>query len=216
MPELAQLFDAHIARDPTQTIKLRKAFRATAKMRLRQLRAAMRTAVIDHNILGFSRTDGTSFHPPEVRLKAFSGWFAGTGGQVLLGDTWARTYIMRAWQAGEVKAIREIGAVAAGPDRSDAIIALARVEIEGILSVTAQQITRQAASIIARSTRRHRALRQLFVAFDKVAQPRLVVMCDVLAIKAYNEAKLSTYVSNGVRRVGVQAEHLPGQMHSTS
>ena len=216
MPELAKLFDAHVARDPTQTVKLRKAFRATAKMRLRQLRAAMRTAVIDHNVLGFSRTDAMSFHPPQVRLQAFAGWFNGTGGQILLGDAWARTYIMRAWQAGEVKAIREVGAIAAGPDRSEAIIALARVEIEGILSVTAQQVTRQAASIIARGTRRHRALRQLFAAFDKVAQPRLVVMCDVLAIKAYNEAKLSTYTSNGVRRVGVQAETLPSHVHQTS
>ena len=31
-------------------------------------------------------------------------------------------------------------------------------------------------------------------------------MCDVLAIKAYNEAKLSCYAANGVKRVGIHAE----------
>ena len=166
MPELAQLFDAQRARDPTQTIKLRKAFRATAKMRLRQLRAAMRVAITEQNVLG---DNSISMHPPEVRLKAFSSWLAGTGGQILLGNNWARPYIMRAWRAGEAKAMRETGK-GAGPDESEAIIALAGVEIEGILNATVQQVTRTAASILARNARRFRAMRQLFAAFDKVAQ----------------------------------------------
>ena len=212
MPELARLFDAHQARDPTQTIKLRKAFRATAKMRLRQWRAQMRNAVLEHNILGFS-SRGPSFHPPQVRLQAFSGWLNGVGGQILLGTDWARPYIERAWRVGEAKAIRETGR-GAGPDRSEMIAALARVEIEGILGVTTQQVAREAAKVIARGTPKQRAMRQLFSVFDKLAQPRLVVMCDVLAIKAYNEAKLSSYAASGIRRVGIQAESLPGGQHT--
>ena len=211
MPELARLFDAHQARDPTQTIKLRKAFRATAKMRLRQWRSQMRNAVLEHNILGFSR--GPSFHPPQVRLQAFSSWLNGVGGQILLGTDWARPYIERAWRVGEAKAIRETGR-GAGPDRSEMIAALARVEIEGILGVTSQQVAREAAKVIVRGTPKQRAIRQLFSVFDKLAQPRLVVMCDVLSIKAYNEAKLSSYVASGIRRVGIQAESLPGGRHS--
>ena len=214
MPELAQLFDAQRARDPTQTLQLRKSFRATAKLQLRQLRAAMRVAVVDHNLLSYT-TGALAFHPPVVRLEAFTGWLQATGGQILLGNQWARPFIMRAWRAGERKAMRETGE-AAGPDHSDEIVALAGVEIEGILNVLVQQAGREAASIIARNVRRPDALRQLFRVFDKIAQPRLVVMCDVLAVKSFNWAKLSCYANAGIKRVGVQAEHLPNRPHLTT
>jgi hypothetical protein len=204
MPELAQLFDAQRTRDPTRTLQLRKSFRATAKLQLRQLRAAMRVAVIDHNILG------QRYQPPDLRLRAFASWLAGTGEQLLLGTQWARPYIIKAWRAGERDAKHETGHVA-GPDQSEAIVALAAVEITGIINATVQQTAREAARVIARNTRRMTALRQLFKTFDKVAQPRLVVMCDVLAVKAYNEAKLNTYQAAGVRRVGIRAESLPHQ-----
>lgn len=207
MSELAQLFDAQRTRDPTGTLQLRKSFRATAKLQLRQLRAAMRVAVITHNILG------QPYQPPDVRLLAFASWLAGTGEQILLGTQWAQPYIAKAWRAGERDAKHETGQ-GVGPDRSDAIVALANVEIEGILAVTVQQVTREAARVIARSIRRFTALRSLFKTFDKVAQPRLVVMADVLAVKAYNEAKLSCYAAAGIRRVGVHAETLPMEYHA--
>jgi hypothetical protein len=132
MSELAQLFDAQRTRDPTRTLQLRKSFRATAKLQLRQLRAAMRVAVIDHNILG------QQYQPPDVRLRAFASWLAGAGEQILLGTQWARPYIIKAWRAGARDAKHETGH-AAGPDQSEAIIALAGVEIAGIINATVQQ-----------------------------------------------------------------------------
>jgi thioredoxin reductase len=204
MPELAQLFDAQRTRDPTGTLQLRKSFRATAKLQLRQLRAAMRVAVNDHNILG------DQYQPPDVRLRAFASWLAGSSEQVLLSTQWARPFILKAWRKGERDAKHETGHPA-GIDSSEAVIALAGVEITGIINVMVQQVSREAARVIARKARRAAALRQLFVTFDKVAQNRLVVMCDVLAIKAYNEAKLNTYQAAGVRRVGIHAESLPHQ-----
>ena len=208
MPELLKMLcDAHQSRDPTQTGNLRKAFRATAKLQLRQLRAAMRTAVTDYNVLGFGSAQGAQ--PTSTRLLAFSNWLDSTGRQYLIGPDWTRSYIQRAWRMGARKASQETSAPI-GEDHSDAIITLAEIEIEGILSATVQQVSRTAAQIIARGTRRYQALRQLYRTFDKIAQPRLVVMADVLAIKAYNEAKLRTYQEAGVTHVGVQAESMPG------
>jgi hypothetical protein len=210
---MTQLFDAHHqTRDPTQTLQLRKSFRATAKMRLRQLRAAMRVAVSDQNLLSYT-TGALAYAPAHTRLEAFVGWLQATGGQLLLGTQWAGPYIARAWRVGERKAMRETGG-AAGPDRSQSIVALAHVEIEGILNVLVQHAARVTAGIVARNTQRPQALRQLFDVIDKIAQPRLVVMADVLAIKAYNEAKLSCYIRAGIRRVGVHAESLPGHVRS--
>jgi hypothetical protein len=210
MPELAQLFDAQRARDPTNTIKLRKAFRATAKLRLRQLRAAMRVAVIDHNVLGFTTNGLLSFHPPDVRLTSFASWLQATGAQLLLGNDWTRPYIERAWRVGEQTALRETGK-GPGEDRSDAFSALARSEIEGILAVTVQQTVRVAASAIARNMRRAQAMPQLFRVFDKIAQPRLSILADVLVVGAFNDAKLRAYIAAGIKRVGVHAEVLPHQ-----
>ena len=201
------LFDAHDApRDPTQTTMLRKAFRAAAKLQLRQLRAAMRVAVTDHNVLGFGSAQGAQ--PTSTRLIAFSSWLDSTGRQYLLGPDWARTYIQRAWRMGARRAAQETTAPI-GEDHSDRIIALADIEIEGILNATVQQVSRTAAQIIARGTRRYQALRQLYRTFDKIAQPRLVVMADVLAVKAYNEAKLRTYQEAGITHVGLHVETLP-------
>ena len=205
---LATLFDAQRTRDPTGTLQLRKSFRATAKLQLRQLRAAMRVAVIDHNLLG------DQYQPPDVRLRAFASWLAGTGEQYLLGTQWARPFILKAWRKGENDAKHETGH-AYGVDESEAIMQLAGIEIAGIINVTVQQVAREAARVIARKTRRAAALKQLFKTFDKIAQPRLVVMCDVLAIKAYNSAKLNVYQAAGVRRVGVHAESLPRQSDHT-
>jgi hypothetical protein len=205
---LTQLFDAHRTRDPTQTLQLRKSFRATAKLRLRQLRAAMRMAVVDQNVLGFAGSAVISFHPTDVRLNAFSGWLAATGAQFLLGSDWARPFIERAWRVGAQKAMRETGG-GPGDDLSAGIVELARIEIQGILDATVQQVSREAAGIIARGTPRFRALRRLFRVFDKVAQPRLVVMADVMVVKAVNAAKLQVYRSAGIKRVGIDAEVLP-------
>ena len=204
--------DARPSRDPTQTLGLRKAFRATAKLRLRQLRAAMRVAVIDQNVLGFGSSDAIAFHPTEVRLDAFSSWLDATGRQFLLGTQWARPFIERAWRAGELKARAELGqTINASYGSAEDIILLGDIEIEGILGVTVQQVSRTAAGVIRRGTPRVRALRDLFRTFDKIAQPRLVVMADVLAIKAYNEAKLQVYRSGGITHVGIHAESLPAQ-----
>lgn len=211
---LAQLFDAHKARDPTQTIKLRKAFRATAKLRLRQLRAAMRVAVVDHNLLSYSTQGALAYAPAHTRLEAFVGWIEATGGQYLLGSDWARPFIERAWRMGEAKAVRETGK-AAGPDESDDLVARARNEITGILAALVQQTSRQAASIIARGTRRQQALRELFAVFDRVALPRLIAVADVTVIKAYNEAKLNCYAAGGIKHVGVHAETLPNNHRTT-
>jgi hypothetical protein len=51
----AALLDARKpSRDPTGTGALRRTFRAVAEIRLRQLQAMLRTAVIEHDVLGLS------------------------------------------------------------------------------------------------------------------------------------------------------------------
>ena len=67
----------------------------------------------------------------------------------LLGVPWAQPYIVKIWRKGERDAKHEPGH-GAGPDHSDAIIALAGVEIAGILSATVQQAGTSASSSTSR------------------------------------------------------------------
>ena len=84
--------DAARRRDPTNTLGLRKAFRATAKLRLRQIRAQLRTAIVDHDLLGLNR-DPFGFQPPEARLAALTYWLKNTLYGSLLVRDWMHPYV---------------------------------------------------------------------------------------------------------------------------
>ena len=103
--------DARSSRDPTGTGRLRAAFRKAAQQRLVRLRAQMRIALVDHDVLALgglgNSNSNMSYHPEFVRIKAFHEWFGSASAHVLGGD-WARPFVEAAWAFGESKAAKEL------------------------------------------------------------------------------------------------------------
>ena len=194
--------------DPTGTGQLRASFRADAKLRLRQLRAQMRTALMDQDVLGLSQGTVMGLHPTDVRLNAFHAWIGYMAGHYLAGS-WPDRFIDQAWESGRQAAALEVGssvAFPAYPGNSQHLAQLAKQELEGIIAVTVQQVSRVAASVLLRRLKPALAWRVLSAAFDKVTLNRLMAMANVLIISAFNQAKIETYRSTGLSQVGIIPE----------
>ena len=211
MSELA--FDAQ-PRDPTGTLGHRRAFRAAGKLRVNQLRAAMRVAIMDQDVLGISGLSSgvMAYHPLEVRLRAFAAWLDVMAYQILDGP-WLSQYVAKAWQSGEVAAAKQLNTNLAG-ESSAHVLELARLELEGIIAAIVQQVSREASRIVARGRiKRSEAWRRLSECLDKVAPPRIMALANTITVMAHNKAKISSYRVQGVDRVGVIAENLPRPRH---
>jgi hypothetical protein len=203
-------------RDPTGTSKLRVSFRADAKLRLRQLRAQLRTALMEQDMLGLGQGAIMGFHPTDVRLHAFHAWLAYMAGHYLAG-AWPDRFIDLAWESGrQVAAAETVVALAGGssPQSSGTpqhLAQLAKQELEGIIAATVQQVSRAANSVLQLRLKSAPAWRLLSAAFDKVALNRLMALCNVLVIAAFNQAKIETYRAAGIDRVGIIPETEPEQ-----
>jgi hypothetical protein len=202
---MSLLFDARGSRDPTGTSKLRASFRAAAKLRLRQLRAAMRIALMDQDVLGLSQGTIMGFHPTDVRLNAFHAWLAYMAGYYLIGS-WPDKYIDQAWESGRQVAQTEVAQQPATQASADHLAQLAKQELEGIVAATVQQTSRAAASVLTRHLKSAPAWYVLAAAFDKVTLNRLLAMCNVLVITGFNHAKIETYRDAGLSQVGIIPE----------
>ena len=201
------VFDAQPSADPTGTSRLRASFRAAAKLRLRQLRAQLRSAVTDQDMLGLGQGAMMRFHPTDVRLNAFHAWLAYMAGHYLAGS-WPDRFIGQAWEQGRQVAATEVdrGDVPADPGNSQHLAQLSHQELAGIIAVTVQQVSRAAAEVLALRAKPAPSWRVLATAFDKVAPNRLMAMCNVLIISAFNQAKIETYRGAGLDRVGIIPE----------
>src|SRR5262245_59057834 len=134
------------APDPTGTYGLRKSFRAAGKLRMRQLRAQMRVAVMEHDLLGFggpSIQRSLSFQPPEVRMRAFAAWMTYVSAQIF-DVPWLSWWLARAWESGEGAAATQLGQNVGPSQGSGALLELARVELNGIVAALIQATSREA------------------------------------------------------------------------
>src|SRR5262252_8364760 len=205
---LAELFDANKARahDPTRTEKLRGSFRAAADLRLRQLRALLRIAIVEHNILGLSGGQQMMLMAPSHRLQQFAHWFEAEARNVLAGH-WADEYISRAYASGHTRAQKEVGrAVEPHADRLRHLQMLGARELVGIASAAVQKITREAHDDQARKRLPSTAFRRQAKILQKTAHDRLKAFANVMTVKAHNDAKLWVYRSVGVTHVGIDPE----------
>jgi predicted ABC-type ATPase len=213
------LVDAQRSRDPTGTSGLRARFRAAAKLQLRQLRAQMRTAVIDRDVLGLKPDGVMAYHEPAVRLHAFHAWLESMAGY-FLDHPWPARFIDQAWKSGRQVALSEVGKNELLPNNSTSVhlAQLAKQELIGIAAATVQTVSRDAASIIARKVKPAKAWQLLSRTFDKVAVNRLMAMCNVLIVAAHNQAKIETYRAAGFSRVGIVPETVapPRRMRDAS
>jgi hypothetical protein len=203
--------------DPTGTSKLRGKFRSDLQLRLRMLRAQLRVAVVEHDVLALGRGGIMSFHPPDVRLRAFTHWLEVAIASLVAGH-WVREYIMRASEAGVAAAVKELGlGTAAARQASNDLLEEQTVnEIAGIGDAVIQQITRAATAVIQRNMKAPKAYALLAATFDKVALPRTKALADTAVVTAFNHAKLDIYEANGIKEVGIDPEIHPGTVRTHS
>jgi hypothetical protein len=102
------------------TLSLRRAFHSALATRLRMLKAKLRMAVIQHDLLGLG---GTNI-PPMLqrdadRLAAFNRWLGITTSQVMSG-IWLEAAVTRAWIAGRENATSEVGTAVYAPTPASA------------------------------------------------------------------------------------------------
>ncbi len=174
----------------------------------------MRIALMEQDVLGLGQGTIMGFHPTDVRLNAFHAWLTYMAGHYLAGS-WPDRFIDLAWESGRQVAVSEVysgGSVAAQtPGNPQHLAQLAKQELEGIIAATVQQVSRAANSVLQLRLKPAPAWRVLAAAFDKVTLNRLMALCNVLIIAAFNQAKIDTYRAAGIDRVGIIPETEPEQ-----
>jgi hypothetical protein len=193
------------SRDPTGTKKIRVAFTKDVLLRLRRTRAALRTAIVDHDTLGLA-TGHMGFHPEENRLYAFEMWLKNAL-NYLEKDYWWSKYIKHAWNDGVEKAFKQIEEVPL-PVKSRVDIINWRVEQEmiGITGTLVQHVSRAAETAIMDKIKPAMAWRRMVKVFDNIGETRFRAMADHFIIAAHNRAKLAAYRALGMDKVGVIPE----------
>ena len=194
--------------DPTGTAGIRISFRAAAKLRLNQLRSQLRIAVMENDLLGLGgvASSAASFQPAEARLRALNGWLEAVA-PAMLGGAWLSHWIAKAWHSGERIAAHQVASSPLG-DGSGALLVLAEAELDGIIAVTVQQITREAARALAnKKLKRSRVWLRLARVLDQVAKPRLCALANTITVMAHNHGRGAVYRAAGYSKVGITPEH---------
>ena len=164
---------------------------------------------MEQDLLGLNQGAIMGFHPIDVRLNAFHAWLAYMAGHYLAGS-WSSRFIDQAWESGRQAAVTEVSSGGRVPPQTPGdpqhLAQLAKQELDGIIAATVQQVSRAANTVLQLRLKPARAWGTLAAAFDKVALTRLMAMCNVLIISAFNQAKIETYRSVGFSEVGIIPE----------
>ena len=204
--ETVELADARRpSGDPTNTSALRRTWRSVSELRLRQLRAQVRLAILEHDMLGLG--GGLAMYTPaHARLKGFQEWLTQSANGVL-GGGWPTPYVVAAWQSGHAAAMRETGKQATLDHyAAEHLAQLAQAEFVGIAGALVQQVIRASVQAVTRKLRPHRAYSSIVRPFDKMAVHRVRTNVNVITVAAHNAAKLAAYREMGVNRVGIIPE----------
>ena len=145
--QVLELNDARRSHDPTGTAALRRTWRSVAEIRLRQLRAQLRIAVVEQDLLGLGG-GLAQYTPAHVRLKAMQDWFERTAATTM-GGAWSTPYVASAWQSGHAGAMKETRKVATLYQfASEHLAQLAQAEFTGIAAALTQQVNRAAVEAV--------------------------------------------------------------------
>jgi predicted RecA/RadA family phage recombinase len=182
--ETVELADARRpSGDPTNTSALRRTWRSVSELRLRQLRAQVRLAILEHDMLGLG--GGLAMYTPaHARLKGFQEWLTQSTNGVL-GGGWPTPYVVAAWQSGHAAAMRETGKQATLDHyAAEHLAQLAQAEFVGIAGALVQQVIRASVQAVTRKLRPHRAYSMIVRPFDKMAVHRVRTNVNVVTVTA--------------------------------
>jgi hypothetical protein len=194
------LLDAVSPADPTGTASIRRSWAAAARLRLRQVRAALRVAVMETDILGLTAASPLAIHSGDVRQGVWHNVLQHALRRSLQGD-WSLPYVRRAWAKGETDADSTPGTLS-----SAHIETLLNHELDGIIAAIVAALARMGFRHFAN---RAQAWAAIAAVFDAEVVKRLPALVSVMTVTSYNRAKVETYRSRGVERVGIVPEQRP-------
>jgi hypothetical protein len=206
------LAEVHIKRgssDPGRTGPLRKSFRAAADMQLNQLRASLRQALIEFNVLGLSGGPANySMMSSGARLNQFAGWLENAANASLDARWWAHPWLDKATQHGLASGQQELQGVEYQPIPTTfaSLHELARHELRGIIAALVQKVVRQAHSASTRRLAPHQAYRELVEPIDGDIRNRLQLFAQHFGQKGHIHGKAEYFRQAGIRKFGINPE----------
>lgn len=204
------VLDAKVIRsvDPGRTRKIRKAFSASANMQLNKLRAMLRQAVVEYNILGLSGPSNFTFMTPAARLQQFAGFLETAANASLDARWWVHPWIDRATQHGLKSAQAEMGGQEHQPIPTtfESLHQISHDELRGIIGALVQKVMRVAHAATSRGMVPHQAFRELMKPIDGDIRNRLKLLTHLLTVKGHVKGKVAYYRHNGITHVGVNPE----------
>jgi hypothetical protein len=202
--------------DPTNTGKLRKKFRASMGIKWNQLRELVKLMLIKNDLLalktgGLLNTTNPAIMHSGSKIDIFQRWFdLALEGAVLQKDgSWMRPFLNEAYAAGTKFGQMQMGSdkthVLSG-HRIEALITLARVELQGIDEAVSQQAIRAVANGLLTQATPAAIARQVLNVIETVGRNRSNAMIELLTVRAHAEASLDAYEAAGVSTVGLFPE----------
>lgn len=194
--------------DPGRTRKLHRAFSANATMQLNRLRAMLRQAIVDYNILGLSGPSNFTFMTPAARLNQFAGWLETAANASLDARWWVHPWIDRATQHGLKSAQLELSGSEYQPIPTtfESLHQLAHDELRGIIGALVQKVMRAAHVATNRRMVPHMAYREMVKPIDGDIRNRLNLLAHLLTVKGHVKGKVAYYWHAGVTHVGINPE----------
>ena len=188
---------ADAAADPV-TLGLRRAFHSALAMRLRMLKAKLRTAVIQHDLLGLGGTNiAARVQRDADRLAAFDRWLGITTSQVMSG-IWLEAAVTRAWIAGRENAASEVGAAVYAP-RPASATGSARTELASLTGAMAYVVLWSAENAVVAHMTPSQAWKKISAAFDSATKDKAVAFANRTITATHLRAKAETYRQGGAK-----------------
>lgn len=202
--------------DPTNTGALRKKFRASMGMKWTQLRELVKLMLIKNDLLalktgGLLNTTNPAIMHSGSKIDIFQRWFdLALEGAVLQKDgSWLRPFLTEAYtlgtKFGQTQMASDKTHVLSG-HRIEALITLARVELQGIMEAVSQQSMRAVANGLLTDARPAAITRQVLNVIETIGRNRSNAMIELLTVRAHAEASLDAYEAAGLSSVGLIPE----------
>lgn len=202
--------------DPTNTGKLRRKFRAAMRQRWNQMRVLTREMLKERDLLALKSGGLMQVHAPAItgagsKIDVFQRWFdLALGNAVLQKDgSWMRLFLTEAYtvgtQFGQLQAKTQLSHQLA-VHRQDALVTLARVELEGVIEAVSQQSVRAVAEALLVSANPMQVVRRVMNVIEKIGVSRSNAMIELLVVRAHAEASLDVYEVAGLKAVGLVPE----------
>jgi hypothetical protein len=200
--------------DPTGTGDIRSRFRVDMSRRWAQLRNLAREAIVGpSDALGLGLRTVRSIRADPVR--EFQTWLDAALQQVVLSNQgeWTRHYLEEAAARARSRAYAQIPAQPGGTieHTQPVVAASAAVELQGVVEATSQRVLRVVAQGLLAKQSAPTIAREVATTVWKVGRARSMGLVEMSVSSAFNHASLDTFKALGLKRVGIEAEHmLPG------